>query len=339
LDRERADSIALAKHRTNLRRCAVAWHYPLALGTVVPPPEDPMRVARIALLTSLVLPLTYTVSANAARHDDSDSSESESTDGDESPGKTEGADVRVEDENGSKEARKELDPGEIERAKKAEEANSPAEKPNKTYYFVGLRYRGMVIPKFMMTLFGDGGTSLYENGIGPELTVRKDNFEYVLSAWYVNYGMPNTPFKAKNDPATSWEMVKSTMNALYLTSDFNWTSQINPYFGLNFGIGAGLGILWGNILRNEAYRGADGNLHRCAGVGNPDAYYCGSGKDEQYNYKEPDWSSGGAKPFVFPWLALQTGVRIKPHRNFMMRIDAGWAVTGPFFGFSGNYGI
>jgi len=299
----------------------------------------PMRVARIALLTSLTLPLTYTVSASAARDDDSGSSESESSDGDEAPGKTEGADVRVEGSDGSKESVKELDPGEIERAKKAEEASSPAEKPSKTYYFVGARYRGMIVPKFMMTLFGDGGRGLYLNGFGPEFTVRKDNFEYVLSAWFVDYKMPYTRFKAKDDPATSWEMVKSTMKALYLTSDFNWTSQINPVFGLNFGIGAGIGVLWGNINRNEAYKGTDGNWHRCAGPNNPDSYYCGSGEDEQYNYKEPDFASGGAKPFIFPWLAVQTGARIKPHRNFMMRLDVGWAITGPFFGFSGNYGI
>jgi hypothetical protein len=32
-------------------------------------------------------------------------------------------------------------------------------------------------------------------------------------------------------------------------------------------------------------------------------------------------------------------VRIKPHRNFMMRIDVGWGLIGPYLGIAGNYGI
>jgi hypothetical protein len=279
--------------------------------------------------------LTFTLEAAAARDDDGESSDSES--GDEKPGKTEGADVRVDGEGV-----KELDPSEIERAKKAEEANSPVEKPNKTYYFVGARYRGMIIPTFMVTPFATVKelSSLYASGFGPELTVRKENFEYVLSAWFANYSMKNARFKAKNDPPESYEYVKANINALYLTSDFNWTSQINPYFGLNLGIGAGLGLTWGKITRTEAYRDAGGAWHKCGGPGQPDPSYCGlDTKDEQYGYNEPSWANGGAKPFVFPWLALQTGVRIKPHRHVMFRIDLGWAITGPFFGISGNYGI
>lgn len=298
-----------------------------------------MRISSLFLLTSLLLPLACPLNAHAA--DDEDRS---AESGDESPGKTEGADVRVEGEDGEKESVKELDPSEIDRAKKAEEANSPEEKKNNTYYFVGARYRGLLIPSFMMSAFADGGTSVYSNGIGPEFTVRKDNFEYVLSVWYADYSMGWTRFKAKNDPTTSWEFVRSKMAALYLTSDFNWTSQISPVFGLNFGLGAGVGFFWGDLTRTEAYRKPGGGWDRCDGAGRPGSSdtwdginYCAN--DEQYKYNEPNWANGGSKPIVFPWLALQTGVRIKPHRNVMMRVDLGWAIIGPFFGISGNYGI
>lgn len=307
-----------------------------------------MRSSNIALLTALLLPLAYSASAFAANDDDDDdsaestssskkdkSADDDSDKDDEAPGKTEGADVKVE----GGEAKKELDPSEIERAKAAEVANSPVEKKSTTYYFVGLRYRGMLIPRFMMNIFGDGGASVYSNGIGPEFTVRKDNFEYVLSAWWTGYSMPYTRFKAPNDPIQSYEFVKADLNAFYLTSDFNWTSQISPVFGLNLGVGAGFGFVWGDIIRTEAYRDAAGKWQRCRGQNNPDSSFCGTGSDEQYNYNEPSWANGGSKPIVFPWLALQTGLRIKPHRHFMARIDAGWALTGPFFGISGNYGI
>src|SRR5690606_32334381 len=35
----------------------------------------------------------------------------------------------------------------------AEAGNSPIELPGKSYQFVGLRYRGIIVPKFMMNLF------------------------------------------------------------------------------------------------------------------------------------------------------------------------------------------
>jgi hypothetical protein len=259
----------------------------------------------------------------------------------EEPGKTEGADVKVEGANGETKAVKELDPGEIERAKQAEMANSPLELPNKTYYFVGMRYRGLLMPKFMMNLFGDGGTSVYSNALGPEFTVRRNNFEYVLSAWWADYSMSPTPFKASTDSEQAWEIVTSKLNALYLTSDFNWSSQINPVFGLNFGLGAGFGFVWGDLIRVQAYR-EEGTrrLLPCNRENDPNSFYCNPADNNHFNnYKEPSWTGGGSKPIVFPWFALQTGLRIKPHKNFMMRVDAGWAITGPFFGVSGNYGL
>jgi len=306
-----------------------------------------MRSSMITLLAVLLVPLAYCGNALAAPDDidessDSDSGAGKSTGhksddgaGDEAPGKTEGADVRVD----GKESKKELDPSEIERAQAAEVADSPVELKNKPYNFVGIRYRGMLIPQFMMSIFGDGGASVYVNGVGPEFTVRRDNFEYVLSAWWAGYNLSGATFKAPSDPITSYELVKTKLNVIYLTSDFNWTSQISPVFGLNLGIGAGFGVVWGDIIRTEAYKDG-GTWKSCGAPGGPGGQYgnyCETGG--QYGYSEPSWANGGSKPIVFPWLALQTGVRIKPHRHFMARIDLGWALTGPFFGVSGNYGI
>src|SRR5512147_120570 len=99
-----------------------------------------MRSASLAFIASLLFSLGFTANAHSRSADKDDES------GEDAPAKAEGADVRVS----GKEGEKELDPGEIDRAKQAEIANSPVELPGKTYYFVGLRYRGMLIPKFMM---------------------------------------------------------------------------------------------------------------------------------------------------------------------------------------------
>jgi hypothetical protein len=274
---------------------------------------------------------------------DKDKDKDKDSDSDEDKNKDKsGADIKEDDEN-----KKTLNPDDIERAREAEKANSPVEDPKTTYYFVGLRYRAHVVPQFMINLFGDGGTTVFANGFGPEMTIRKDNFEYVFSAWWTKYAFDWIPFKGSSDAENAWELVKSNIQVLYLTTDFNWTHQVSPAFGLNLGIGAGIGIVWGDLNRNQAYRRPNSTTYfRCLGVGNPPAAanrngvnYCGNDNDHYGPYTEASWASGGQKPIFFPWLGFGPGIRIKPHRNFMMRIDVGWGLIGPYFGASGNYGI
>jgi hypothetical protein len=254
-----------------------------------------------------------------------------------------GADIKEDDES-----KKTLNPDDIERAREAEKANSPIEDPKTTYYFVGVRYRAHIVPQFMVNLFGDGGTTVWANGVGPEVTIRKNDFEYVFSAWWTKYAFDWTPFKGKSDVQQAWELVKSNIQVLYFTTDFNWTHQVSPAFGLNLGVGAGIGVVWGDLNRVEAFPKAGGGYAPCTSYGISDPVldptnqyhaYCISTHDHFSNYTEPSWANGGQKPLFFPWLGLGTGMRFKPHRNFMMRLDVGWGLIGPYFGLSGNYGI
>lgn len=229
----------------------------------------------------------------------------------------------------------------------AEAGGSPVELPNKTYLFVGARYRAIILPKFMMNLFGSGGKTLLVHGVGPEFAIRKNAFEYNLSIWYAGYGMDPTAFKAKDDPATSWEIVESRLKSIFITADFMWSQDFSPEFALNYGLGGGFGIIFGDLYRTQAYKGANGNDNtgegfvKCAGPSNPDPNYCGPLSDNNhYNgYTEPSWSGGGSKPIIFPWLALQTGFRYKPHRNFVARFDAGFGTSGFFLGLGADYGL
>jgi hypothetical protein len=68
--------------------------------------------------------------------------------------------------------------------------------------------------------------------------------------------------------------------------------------------------------------------------------FCGSDNDHYGAYTEPSWADGGSKPIIFPWLANQTGLRFKPAKQFMTRLDLGWnLLNGPFLGISGSYGL
>src|SRR3954451_19992969 len=88
-----------------------------------------------------------------------------------------------------------------------DDPNSPFEKANTTYHFVGARFRYILIPKFYMNLFGSGGATVGVPAFGPEFTIRKNGFEYVMSAMYASYAMDPTPFKAKSDANDAWEIV------------------------------------------------------------------------------------------------------------------------------------
>ena len=227
----------------------------------------------------------------------------------------------------------------------AEAGSSSVELPGKTYYAVGLRYRAVIVPKFMINLFGDGGKTVLAHGIGPEFTIRKNAFEYNLSAWFASYAMDATPFKAKSDGADAWELVESKIKILYLTADFMWSQDIAPEFAFNYGVGAGFGFVWGDLKRTQAYPGAGANSSTgagykpCIAAGNPDAGFCGTDNDHYSGYTEPSWANGGSKPVIFPWLTLQTGLRYKPHRNFIARLDAGFGTSGFFLGLGADYGL
>ena len=67
--------------------------------------------------------------------------------------------------------------------------------------------------------------------------------------------------------------------------------------------------------------------------------YCGTDNDHYGGYTEPSWANGGSKPIVFPWLALQTGFRFKPTKQFVARLDSGFGTSGFFFGLGADYGL
>ena len=302
-----------------------------------------MRIANwLSIVTLTGLALTFSHKALAVNpEDDPDYKGKSAEDGDDKDKDKDGsgADIKEDDES-----KKTLNPDDIEKSVEAEKANSIVEDPKETYYFVGLRYRAHVVPKFMMNLFGDGGTTVVANAIGPEFTIRKDGFEYVLSAFWTGYYMPWTSFKGSSDGNHAYERVKSNINVLYLTADFNWTHQISPAFGLNLGFGAGIGYVWGDLFRRQAYpkNGPASNPDSyapCAGIGLPDPGFCDASNNHYADYNEPSWANGGQKPMFFPWLAVGPGLRIKPHRNVMFRVDMGWALVGPYIGIAGNYGI
>jgi hypothetical protein len=256
-----------------------------------------------------------------------------------------------EDKEGEEKSEKEEGKGddsekaEDEKEKAADEGTSekdasPAEVKGKTYQFVGARYRLIVVPKFMMNLFGDGGATVAVHSFGPEFAIRKDGFEYDFALTYAGYSMDPTPFKSKSDGEDAWELVESNIKVLYATVDFLWSYEFSPQVALNYGGGGGIGLVFGALHRRQAYK-VNGEYLPCVAKGVPATQlnYCGTDNDHYGDYEEPSWANGGSKPVIFPWLALQTGLRYKASPKFVGRFDTGFGLSGFFFGIGADYGL
>jgi len=302
-------------------------------------------VLGLGLGLSFAAPLAAAPKAEEVNLDEEKSSESASDEGEKKDGE-ESTDEEKKEGEESAEGDERPVPPEDERKE-----TSPVEHKGETYRFVGVRYRALLIPSFIMGLFGEGGETLVVHNFGPEFTIRKDAFEYSFALTYAPYSMGSGPgttdqvlFKDPNDPEEAWELVTSELKVLYLTADFNWSTPISSQVSFTYGGGAGLGLVFGNLYREQAY--LDGDVYRpCNGEGNPPVTtsggepYCGDDNDHYDGYTEPSWANGGSKPIIFPWIAIQTGIRWKPHRNFVGRLEAGIGLGQFFLGVGADYGL
>lgn len=221
-----------------------------------------------------------------------------------------------------------------------------SEQAGKQYLFLGARYRAVVIPTFVQSLFADGGEGLVAHSPGLEFAMRKDGFEYNLFTQLGFYTASDVPFKGKSDEATAWEIIDFDYSILTLGADFMWsTDEFAPGLSMTYGAGLGLGIVFGSLTRTQAHPKPGGNVGkpedyvRCLGVGNPDGAFCNDNDDHYNGYEEPSWSDGGSSPLVFPWIAGQIGLRYKIHRNFVSRLELGVMPTGGFIGIGADYGL
>jgi hypothetical protein len=226
--------------------------------------------------------------------------------------------------------------------------NSPVEEEGKTYYFAGLRYRGIIMPQFILASFLDGAEGQYFGGFGPEFTIRKNGTDITLAALYTDYSMDETRVKGAGDPDYAWSSVRSSLKMMYFMVELTGSQELHPKWSWYYGGGAGFAAVWGEVIRNELTPNLPQGVPPppvnqwvyCApgqgASGQPD-YYCSG--DTPPNYSEPSWFNGGSKPPLFPWLAVQTGVRFKPHRRFASRVELGLTLTGFFFSLAADYGL
>lgn len=230
------------------------------------------------------------------------------------------------------------------------------EKPGKSYFFLGLRYRGDVLPAFMLNLFVNQGKSIYTNMIGAEFEVRRDGFSLIPALTYHELGSGDLLFKQKGTPDIpgNYSLVNSGLKLVYAQVDLLWSTKLHKNVEFEYGAGFGIGAVFGDLENSWVKNGsgpgslvADNGRRfvRCetvepAGTGCNAADHQNSDVNKVGGYKEKSWFNGGSKPAVFPWIAVpQIGLRFKPIKNFVGRLGVGFSLTGFWFGLSGQYGL
>jgi hypothetical protein len=228
-------------------------------------------------------------------------------------------------------------------AMRASSGPGSVEDPTRTYYELGARYRGIVLPSFVTGIFG------------LELDIRRDGFSITPSLTYLGMGTDPILFADKSKPeefARNWSQITSQLKGIMIGGDFMWSTPIDRTVFLEYGIGVGLAVMFGDVKVNWVYRDASGAFVPCAtvadGSGRPAADQgCAPGLHDTNNnparvgdYKEPSWIDGGSKPNVIPWLSMpQLALRVNPVPEFQARVGGGMSLIGPWFGVSLSYGF
>ncbi len=232
----------------------------------------------------------------------------------------------------------------------------PLEKPGTRYNFVGVRFRDVIVPKFMINWFADGGATVNVAMVGAEFSTRKNGIEADFAVQYADYSMKPFMFKGKSDGEEAFEIVSSTMKMALFTAEILYDVPIDKTGKLSFLIGGGIGfgVVAGNLYRQQAapaggLQTADpGDVTKWVGCAKATASpttktgapYCDSSNSHFTGYTEPSWANGGSKPNIFPWLSLpQLSFRYKPIKQLQTRFDTGFSTSGFFFGLSAGYGL
>lgn len=225
----------------------------------------------------------------------------------------------------------------------AHDSTDPYEDPHRTYMFLGAFYRHTWLPRFMLDLFTDEAVGTNNPSLGLEFIYRKDGFDIITSLYWMRshaYG----PFLGPGDEPGEIEIIDSTLSAVMVGATFLWSTAFNDVFSFQYGIGLGIGGVYGDLVRTEGYPTTDdsvdgysGGFAPCNNVGNPSASFCdgrsvGDGESGgHYGIKAHRWHQGGSVPFMWFRAAPQIALRVKPIHQLMFRVDAGFDLFSGFF--------
>lgn len=217
----------------------------------------------------------------------------------------------------------------------------PYEDPAATYYFLGFAYWHTFTPSFIIELFTDEATRARNPALALQFTYRRNSFDIVTSLFYQSYAV-NGPFRGAGDPPNETEIIDSSLKALFVGVDFLWSTDFTDWFAIQYGIGLGVGVVLGDMIRTDAYpstgAGSIDGWARCTGpTGTPAGFCNGPAVADgetggHFGVRARRWTQGGSVPNVWFRAALpHLALRFKPIKQLMIRVDGGFDLFSGFF--------
>jgi hypothetical protein len=120
-------------------------------------------------------------------------------------------------------------------------------------YGLGVRSRWASTPSWLLGLFTQKNKPLNSYAIGGEFFRRSGNFDFLVGLTWQDLSPSDGNWLGKgNNPATDTDFVQfRNFGAVSLDAAFILRTDFNPYVGLHYGGGIGLGIITGQLLRTS----------------------------------------------------------------------------------------
>lgn len=231
------------------------------------------------------------------------------------------------------------------RKRKGTRPPSKRKRPGDDRVWIGGRFRGYLVPRPVMELFGDGGRTTFFPGGSLVVTLPASDPYIHLTLGYSNYLIGSMPFKPKGTPDTDYEIIESTLEAAYTTVEVTWAEPLDDKADWQFlyGFGVGVGLMFrGELYRTQAYPpgmvpGDPYTYRKCDGPNRPPGSwsYCNAldFDSDHYNYAEPSWAQGGKRPLVYPWVAFPLlGLSGHLGKDLILDLETGATDSGFLFG-------
>ncbi|MBL8743630.1 MAG: hypothetical protein JNK04_21120, partial [Myxococcales bacterium] len=191
-----------------------------------------------------------------------------------------------------------------------------AEGPKLPSHWMGVRFRGLLMPQFVMNIVGEGGTTTFWPGVGLTYTERLGTVDIEPSLTFTSYALGTTPFKPHEVPDTEWELIESDLWGATAALDILYRIALDTTGTVEMRIGGGFGIglaFTGDLYRWQSFPkdgkpGDPATYEKCKGPNDPAGTfrYCNQLDKDANRFGQPDpyWNDGGARPLVYPWLSL-----------------------------------
>lgn len=135
---------------------------------------------------------------------------------------------------------------------------SPHEVADHAYWSFGFGYRHSFAPRGLIELFSKRAPSgIQIPQFQFELDRRLNGVDLIFALSYGDYSFYG-PFQGNGDPVSETEIIDSSLRSVGASVSMLWSSDFNDVVALQYGFDLGLGVLFGDLVRTEAYPSTGG---------------------------------------------------------------------------------